>query len=339
MIFQIASAPVHALGYPDAMNVVSWALAAMLAWFIWQILRAAGLRSPSWMLLCVASVCVGIYPAVWHVTGGAHAMGDLAMAAAVTAFCGRQRLLANLSVPAYTALISILLLSAASSKISLFPLCGLLLVIAARREFSSASPAEFGKSAVALAAPWLIFLCPIGIWCWWQSGSPFGPVLAGAFGPSIYPAGFAQQTFEAARAANGLALKEFVELTAISNSPFVWLGAIGAVVGASLPTAIRAILAGLLALQCSLIYFLLPHDARFLGGLQYGLVIVFAMFAVPEFTARFASGRAVTAAAVLLLAPWLGVQIFYARQFIPVFPWDWKNLLFTSVTWRFIGIM
>jgi hypothetical protein len=197
-------------------------------------------------------------------------------------------------------------------------LCGLLLAVTAWRSFRSLSPAEFGKSAAALAAPWLIFLCPIALWCWWQSGSPLGPVLAGTFGPSIYPAGFSAQTFQETRLASNLHLRRFVELAAIGYSPLIWIGAMGAVVGTSLPIATRAILAGLLAAQCSLIYFLLPHDARFLGGLQYGLAIVFAVFAPPGVTTRFISARAVTAAGLLFLAPWLAAQIFYARQFIPV---------------------
>jgi hypothetical protein len=316
MIFQIAAAPVHALGYPDAMNVVSWALAAMLAWFVWQILHVAGLQSSPWILLWAASTCVGLYPVVWHVTGGAHAMGDLAMAAAVTAIFGRRRLLADLSAPAHAALVSILLGTAASSKISLLPLCGLLLAFTAWRSSRSVSPAEFGKSAFALAAPWLIFLCPIAVWCAWQSGSPFGPVLAGSFAPSIYPADFPQQTFQAVR--SSVPLEQFVERTAIGYSPLIWLGAIGAIAGTSLPMSSRAVLAGSLIVQCSLIYFLLPHDARFLGGLQYGLVIVFAIFALPRVTARLTSARAVTAASLLFLVPWLGAQIFYASQFIPV---------------------
>src|ERR1700733_541842 len=78
MIFQIASAPAHAMGYPDVMNVVSWGLFATLLWFGWQIMRVVGLKSASWDMLWIGSICVGIYPAVWNVTGGPHAMGNLA---------------------------------------------------------------------------------------------------------------------------------------------------------------------------------------------------------------------------------------------------------------------
>jgi hypothetical protein len=318
MIFQIASAPVHAMGYPDVMNVVSWGLFATLLWFGWQIMRVAGLKSASWNMLWIGSICVGIYPAVWNVTGGPHAMGNLAMAAAIVAFCGRKWLLADLSTPAYAALLSILLLSAATSKISLLPVCALLLCFAAWRLFRSASLPDFGKAAFALAAPWLIFLSPIALWCWAQSGSPFGPILAGTFGWSIYPAGWGQHVFQGARAANNLPFIKFIELTALDYSPLIWLGVIGAFVGVNLANATRAILAFFFALQCLIIYLSLPHDARFLGGLQYGLVIVFAIFATSGVQARFGSARAITAACVLFLVPWLGVQIFYAEQFLPV---------------------
>ena len=93
MVYQISAAPTHAIGFPDAMNVVSWALSMTLLWFAWQIIHAHA-NTLTWTAFCVASLCVGIYPVVWHVTGGAYAMGDLAMAAAVVAFCLRERLLA-----------------------------------------------------------------------------------------------------------------------------------------------------------------------------------------------------------------------------------------------------
>ena len=132
MIFQISAAPVHAVGYPDAANVVSWGLSTTLLWFAWHIIHG-DTKSIAWTALWVGSLCVGIYPAVWHVTGGAHAMGDLAMAAALVAFCGRERLFTDLAMPAYAALLSILLLFASTSKVSLLPLSLVLLYFAAHR--------------------------------------------------------------------------------------------------------------------------------------------------------------------------------------------------------------
>jgi hypothetical protein len=316
MVFQISAAPVHAVGYPDAANVVSLGLSATLLWFAWQIIHA-NTKSTGWTALWVGSLCVGIYPAVWHVTGGAHAMGDLAMAAAVVAFCGRERLLAALPKPAYAALLSILLLSASTSKVSVLPLSVLLLCFAAYRLLRSELSLVFGKVAFALAVPWIIFLFPIALWTWVQSGSPFGPVLADTFAPSIYPTGWLQQTFQATRDANQPPLVDVIEHAAPSYSPLIWLGVVGAFFGTNLSLATRSMLGFLFALQCATIYWLLPHDARFLGGFHYGLLIAFASFVRPDIQARLASARSIIAACVIFLLPWLGMQLYYARQFFP----------------------
>jgi hypothetical protein len=90
---------------------------------------------------------VGIYPAVWQVTGGADAMGDLAIAAAVIAFCGREWLLPDLPKPAYAALVLILLLSASPSKVSSLPIGGLLLCFVACQLLKSAPPCATQQKA------------------------------------------------------------------------------------------------------------------------------------------------------------------------------------------------
>jgi hypothetical protein len=143
-------------------------------------------------------------------------------------------------------------------------------------------------------------------------------LLAGAFGSSIYPAGWSLHAFDAARAANASPLAARVAITAVDYSPLIWLGVVGAFVSGGLPIATRTILAVLFALQCAVIYFLLPWDARFLGGLPYGLIIVFAAFASSRLRRWFApAGVTITAIAILLL-PWLIVQLYYATQFFPV---------------------
>ena len=317
MLYQISSTPAHAMGYPDAANVVSWGLSVTLLWFAWRVIRANA-KPAAWTILWMGSMCVGIYPVVWNVTGGAHAMGDLAMAAAIVAFCSRERLLITLPPPTYAALLSVLLMSAAASKISLLPLCAVLLCVATWPILRSA-PAPVGRQvAITLAAPWIFFYCPIALWTWAQSGSPFGPVLAGVFASSIYPANWAQETFQSTRAANQMPLMTVIQYTSVGYSPLVWLGVIGAIFGTDLTKATRAKLGCFFALQCILIYWLLPHDARFLGGLHYGLLIAFASFATRDIQDRFASTRFVIIACTMFLLPWLGIQIYYAKQFFPV---------------------
>lgn len=317
MAYQISSAPAHAIGYPDAANVVSWGLSIILLWFAWRVI-CANAKSAAWAALWVASLCVGIYPAVWDVTGGAHAMGDLAMAAAIVAFCSREHTLSTLSAPTYAALLSLFLLSAATSKISLLPLCGVILCVAAWPILRSAPAQLRSQVTIALAAPWIIFYCPIVLETWAQSGSPFGPVLSGAFASSIYPDNWAHETFQSTRAANRLPLMTLIQYTAIGYSPLVWLGVIGAIFGTDLTKDTRTKLGCFFALQCTLIYWLLPYEARFLGGVHYGLLIAWASFVVRDIQDRFASARFVTSASAAFLLPWLGIQIYYAKQFFPV---------------------
>jgi len=315
MVYQISAAPAHAMGYPDAANVVSWGLSTTLLWFAWQVIRGHA-RSVGWSALWIGTLCVGIYPAVWHVTGGAHAMGDLAMAAAIIAFCSRERLLGSLSRPVYAAMVSVLLLSASTSKISLLPLCGILLCLIAWPLLRSAQPRDGSKVVIALSAPWIIFFCPIAVWTWIQSGSPFGPVLA--FASSIYPATWAQRIFQSTRDANQLSLMAFTQDTAIGYSPLVWLGVIGAIFGTDLSKHIRTIFGCLFVMQCTLIYWLLPHDARFLGGLHYGLLIAFAAFVADDIRNLLVPNRAVAAVCAVLLFPWLVIQSYYSKQFVAV---------------------
>src|SRR5262249_25631760 len=93
---------------------------------------------------------------------------------------------------------------------------------------------------------------------------------------------------------------------------------IGAIFFSSIPKLTRATLCLLLVLQCSLIYWLLPYDPRFLGGLHFGLLIAFAAFVTPHIHDRFSSIKHILSSSVMLLLPWLAIQIYYAMQFFPV---------------------
>jgi hypothetical protein len=143
-------------------------------------------------------------------------------------------------------------------------------------------------------------------------------VLAGVFGSSIYPEGWFRVVAQFTRDANQAPPLVVAQHAVLAYSPLVSLGVIGAIAGTDLPRHTRLILACLLAMQSLLIYWLLPPDGRFLGGLHYGLVIAFAAFAVREIQGRIASVRSVAACAILFLVPWLGIQLYYAKQFFPI---------------------
>src|SRR5262249_48629130 len=113
-------------------------------------------------------------------------------------------------------------------------------------------------------------------------------------------------------------IMSFIAFTAVDYSPLVWLGVIGAIVATNLPVETRAILVFLFVVQCSIIYWFLPHEVRYLGGFHFGLVIVFALFVAPTVLTRLASTRWMTIASICFLLPWLAVQTYYAKQFLPV---------------------
>jgi hypothetical protein len=315
MVYQISAAPAHAMGFPDASNVVSWALSATLLWFAWQIIRANA-NTLTWATICVASLCVGIYPALWHVTGGAHAMGDLAMAAAIVAFCLRERLLAALPSSTYSAMFSIFLLSAATSKVSLVPVCGVLLCAGFWPLVKSGPPIVQLRVALAGAVPWVLFYCPLVWWTWTHSGSPFGAILAGLFETPIYSHSWLQKTFQFERDTGQLPLS-MIRNAAIGYSPLIWLGSIASIFTSDLAKSRRLFLACLLALQCLLIYWFLPYDVRYLT-LHYGLFIVFAFFGPRVIQERLGSARVLFVAASVFLIPWLAIQFYYAKQFFLV---------------------
>jgi hypothetical protein len=315
MLFQISSAPAHAVGYPDAANVVSWGLSVTLLWFAWRVIRAHG-KPIAWSAVLVGSLSVGIYPAVWQVTGGAHAMGDLAMAAAVIALCTRESLLKSLSPPAYAAMLSITLLSAVTSKISVLPLSFAILCFGILPLLRSSKPRACVNILGAAAIPWIVLFFPIVLWTWVQSGSPFGPVLSGVFASPIFPNNWSED-IRSTRESSQAPLMALPSVL-VGYSPLVWLGVIGAIFFSSLPNLTRTALLILLALQCSLIYWLLPYDSRFLGGLQFGLLIAFAAFVARDIQDRLFSNRYIVASSILLLLPWLAIQIYYAKQFFPI---------------------
>jgi hypothetical protein len=315
MVYQISAAPTHAMGFPDATNVVSWALSATLLCFAWQIIRSNA-STLTWTAICVASLCVGIYPVVWHVTGGAHAMGDLAMAAAVVAFCLRDRLLMALPPAAFVTMFSILLLSAATSKVSLVPVCGVLLCAGLWPLVRSSPPLVGLGIASAATVPWILFYCPTVWWTWTHSGSPFGPILAGVFETSIYSHSWQQKTFQLLRDTNQLPFF-MIRNAALGYSPLIWVGAIGAIFVPDLAKSLRLFLGCLFMLQCLLIYWFLPYDVRYLT-LHYGLFIVFAFFGLRAIQEWLDSARVVFAAALVFLLPWLAIQFYYAKQFFSV---------------------
>lgn len=315
MAYAFFAAPLHALGYPDAPNIVSWMLSLTLVWMGWALLRRHGVASP--VAYCiVAALPVGAYPMVFHVTGGSHAFGDLSLAAAVLALAFVDRLLLTVGPLRFAGMVSLLAWSAASAKVSLFPVSGAVTLLAIAFAFRAQTSGGARLRVVAAAlAPWLILGAPLMVWTYVRTGSPFGPLLAGSFGDSLFRPEVFADFADFARAANRSPLDAVSFDNLAGYSPLIWLSTIGVLVSRTTPLAIRQWGAALLIGQCLIVVWLLPHHLRFLGGLPYGLAICFALHLPP----RIVSWRWATTAAVALgIVPWMLGQAFYVRQFVPM---------------------
>jgi hypothetical protein len=184
MAFQLGLSAVSAAGFPEAGNVISWGLGVVLVMLIAGVVADnAASRMAGWLTGAIAAV--GLYPAVWHVTSGAHALGDLAIAVGcLWALLPRDQL-GELGSRAKLVLICLASCTAASTKLSLLPLALVLTGIAVIA--ASKTDGWIGFAAIA-AAVWAVFYGPALVWTMKQSGSPFGPATAAMFHSTFWDA-------------------------------------------------------------------------------------------------------------------------------------------------------
>jgi len=310
--FQLGLSAAHAAGFPEAGNVVSWGLGAVLVFLVVGLAAyLTGSATAGWMTGAIAAV--GLYPSVFHVTSGPHALGDLAT---VTATClallpdGES---GELKATTRLVLVCLAAYAAASTKISILPLSAVVTLIGVHR-----AAAQVGcKKATGIAlGVWGVFYGPILLWTTLQCGSPFGLATATLF-HSHY---FGPQTIARYIDIKGLFKTGWVPLLAWL-APSVSVGivvAFGVVAYAAWKREpVFKILLGLVCGQAILIARLLPHQFRFLGGLQYVVLIMGAWVLWPS-----GLGTRLIARPWLVLfgacLPWLAVQAYYARPFMKV---------------------
>lgn len=317
--YQIFAAPLHAMGVPDAPNVVSWVLSLMLVQLGWSLLRERGVASP--VAYCLVAAClVGAYPAVFHVTGGSHALGDLSLATAVVLLATSDSFRRCGGPVGLATAISILTAATATSKLSLLPLAAAVLVLGGWLALRDATDkGQRLRIALALALPWLAFAAPLPAWSWIETGAPFGPFMTDIFGGTFHaPDAFARFA-DQGRIAGQVLLEEGLFETLAGHSPLIWLGTVAALAIATVPPSFRRRAALLLGGQCLLIFLWLPYDPRFLGGLPYGLVLCLALHLPAAIAqARGAIQRGLWVGLTLAIAPWLIGQTYYVWPFARV---------------------
>jgi hypothetical protein len=330
MHYQIALSLAHASGAPDAGNVLSWGYSTALFLFIIGFLTDAT-KNRRLSLLCGAVCGVGIYATVWHVTGGAHALGDLATVVALAGVLRPALLLDAVGTYRYTFLLATVAALAASSKLSLVPLSlvasGLIVVPAIRAK----TPTTKISIVISLGLiPWIVIHLPLMIWTYIESGSFWGPVLANMFGRSVFPSNILQDiaSLQAFSPDSFVPMLRYAvaEFTPVFFISIIWI----------LWTAVRGcktsrLVTGLLFLQGGIVAWKFHFDFRFFGGLEFIAVLAAALsLASPaeeadrsNFTdawrnlgAKLANSRRW----IILFAaiPWFAYQIYYARPFAEV---------------------
>ncbi|HMC22772.1 MAG TPA: hypothetical protein VKL19_13050, partial [Thermoanaerobaculia bacterium] len=307
MAFQIGQAPFHALGVPDAGNLVSWFFGALLVWFTYRIVLAYT-GSRRWAGIFAAAIVAGLYTSVWHVASGAHAIGDVAVTAAVVALYTIDDFVARIGRPRAAISIGILAAAAASTKVLLFPLVAAVVLVALVR----LGP----KSAPLLLLPSILFMVPLMVWTAVHAGSPLGPLMEGIAGRSPYlpneVRGFVDDYVAGLRGP----IREKLRNEALNYSPIIALAIAAFALAGRRVRAQPAMGIALLLVQLVVILGWNTYDVRYFGGVHYALMIVFAIFLAAELRDRALADRRFMVAAALLVVPWMLLQLVYATQFL-----------------------
>ena len=312
MGFQLGLSAAHANGFPEAGNVISWGLGVVLVLFVTGLTAdLTKSATAGWMAGAISAV--GLYASVWHVTSGPHALGDLATVTAFFLALLPDSVTGEMKVQTRLFLVCFAAYTAASTKISLLPLSAVVTLIGVHRAAARTGWKKAGGIALGV---WVMFYGPIILWTTVQCGSPFGLATASMFHSHFFGPEVIADLADSAKT-NQRGWMPLLEWLAPSVSVGV-VAAFGIVAFAAWKR--ERILQVLLALVCGqaiFIAWLLPHEFRFLGGLQYA---VLALGAWVVWTSRL--GARLTAQWWLVLLtmclPWLAVQTYYAKPFFEV---------------------
>jgi len=327
MQYQISLSPAYALGAPEAGNVLSFSYSIVLGLFIIGFIREVT-ANDSLALLGGLGCVVGVYQTVWNTTEGPTAIGELALVVAVCGILWPGSLVPTIKPLQYGFLLVTSASLAASTKISLLPLCTILSLLAVWKTYrESKNAGGSGLRAGVVLLPWVPMHLPLMIWTYRQSGSFWGPVMANVFHPSIFPAAMLR-ILDQMRVINQPGLTPNMRIAAVELSPLMFVG-VSFVLWRALRGSREAVLfICLLLFQGGLILWQLPYEFRFLGGLIYlPLLVMFMSLATPGTNSSQPDrltplGKRVVGLrnwiALIAVVPWLMFQIYYARPFLEV---------------------
>jgi len=314
MHFQITAAPLYALGVVDALNVTSWWLGAIFAWFCAAVvLRKSG--DLLWALVVSLGLYAGMYAPVWFVTGGAGAVSVLSMAVLAFLALERQEMIGCLGGFSFVLLVSILSTALAASKLSYLPFAVLCLTICSFSVWRGLAYRQTIKIALLAWSAWIVFYLPALFWTWVSSGYLLGVMQDPAFAQKIASTRLLYHS-----------LHGFFTQIAIhfaDHTPLVWGGCLLFLFSPTIRKKRSVWLTGvaLLLFQGAIIALKLPRSPRFFGGLPHAVALFFWMDTArnaPALLRKLFASKQVKLAMLALMTPWILVQIWYSAQFLPV---------------------
>ena len=308
MTYQIAMAPFYAMGFVHLGNILSWLFSILMIWAVTTLVWEAS-RSTRWTVLIVSSITIGMYPMVWHVTSGAHALGDISVIFTLIALVQFESFRNRIGSGFTVLMISFLAMSAATTKLSIIPLSVLVLFFLINKTIRINIRFSF-----LILVPWLIFYAPICIWTWVESGSPFGPALTNIFGSQVYNPIEIQKIIENTKGLDRINWSSELKLALFGYSVLVWLFTIGLFISKETPRFIPIIFFSLQSLLIATM--ILPVDLRFLSGTQFAAITIFGIYGHSKISWLTKSPSKMRVALLLGTLPWLSIQCLYATPFV-----------------------
>lgn len=319
MAFQLAGLPLHAIAQPFAHATVAFYVAVSFFVFAYVLLRE--LEVPRALILMAMAACwAGLYPIVWWASPASHAFGDVCGALVFLLIGLRGRLVPTWRGATWYVALSIFALGMVLSKASLLPLAALVLMSGAFSLFLDVTTRQTAIGAIVLGAlPWLVLYMPWLAITHAYSGSPWGPFLAGKFGPSVYDLKELEDRLNASRQINQVwTLKGFLMGDNLYVSFPCWLLSLPVFFTSLLPGRDRAAVGALLLAQAVIVVLTLPPEVRFLGGMRFAIILLSLLPLAAYATTLASSYRlALHVGVAALLLPWMGLTGYYARLFVP----------------------
>lgn len=313
MLWHFASIPLYAISGSAAAGVTSASIALLLAWAMGRLMQW---QTGSDALAAVAAfiTLASGYSIVFFTTTGPHAFGYLAVFVAVTAVGWSSEIRAAAGARAYALAVAVGCGGAVASKITMLPVAAVVSCFALVDIARDASVTRERSSAVWVALVPAVCLLVPALWTWAAAGSPLGALTARLFHAPTFDA----ETLSAYEGTRELFADRFQWRfeAAYWSLPLV-LGALLALWIEPVPARrLRWQLIG--GCQALLIIFVLPHEIRHFGGIQYPLMASgLASLAVRARARGYSFERVAKVGAVAAL-PWALFVLWVASIYLPL---------------------